>query len=123
MFLTETTVDAETAQPVDGTKMLVDDGCDLGVNDAVVVVEAADRLVGGHEGLDCLIELSLESIYPFNRNGSVRHLAFEALNDFLCVAHGCSFPRGAFILLYRTAQTRFFRAAANSTKPQVDGLM
>jgi len=41
MFLTETTVDAETAQPIDGTKMLVDDGCDLGVNDAVAVVEAA----------------------------------------------------------------------------------
>lgn len=35
MFLTETTVDAETAQPIDGTKMLVDDGCDLGVNEAV----------------------------------------------------------------------------------------
>ena len=48
MFLTETTVDAETAQPVDGTKMLVDDGCDLCVNDAVAVVEAANCLVGGH---------------------------------------------------------------------------
>lgn len=47
MFLTETTVDAETAQPIDGTKMLVDDGCDLGVNDAVAVVEAANCLVGG----------------------------------------------------------------------------
>lgn len=62
MLLTETTVDAETAEPVDGAKMLVDGVGDLSVNDAVMVVKAADRLVGGHEGLDGLIELSLKDV-------------------------------------------------------------
>jgi very-short-patch-repair endonuclease len=62
MLLTETTVDAESAQPVDGAKVLVDGVGDLSVNDAVMVVKAADRLVGGHEGLDGLIELSLKDV-------------------------------------------------------------
>ena len=82
MLLAESTVDAETAQPIDGTKMLVDDGCDLGVNDAVVVVEAANCLVGGHEGLDGLIELSLKDVDLLNCGGSVCHLALEPMHDF-----------------------------------------
>lgn len=41
MLLTETTVDAEMAEPVDGAKMLVDGVGDLSVNDAVMVVKAA----------------------------------------------------------------------------------
>lgn len=56
MLLTETTVDAETAEPVDGAKVLINGVGDLSVNDAVIVVKAADRLVGGHEGLDGLID-------------------------------------------------------------------
>lgn len=62
MLLTETTVDAETAEPVDGAKVLINGVGDLSVNDAVIVVKAADRLVGGHEGLDGLIELSLKDV-------------------------------------------------------------
>ena len=41
MLLAESTVDAETAQSIDGTKMLVDDGCDLGVNGSVEKVGVA----------------------------------------------------------------------------------
>ena len=97
MLLAETTVDAEAAQPVDGTKMLVDGGCDLGVDLAVVVVETADRLVGGHEGLDGPIELSLESIDLLNSGGSLCYLVLEPLNDFLCVAHAIPFLAAHFI--------------------------
>lgn len=82
MLLTETTVDAETAEPVDGAKMLVDGVGDLSVNDAVMVVKTADRLVGGHEGLDGLIELSLKDVDLLNCGGSVCHLALEPMHDF-----------------------------------------
>ena len=57
MLLTETTVDAETAEPVDGAKVLINGVGDLSVNDAVMVVKTADRLVGGHEGLDGLSDM------------------------------------------------------------------
>ena len=105
MFLAETTVDAEAAQPVDGTKMLVDGGCDLGVDLAVVVVETADRLVGGHEGLDGPIELSLESIDLLNSGGSLCHLVREPLNDFLCVAHAIPFLAGILFTVSHRADT------------------
>lgn len=85
MLLTETTVDAEVAEHVDGAKMLVDGIGDLGVNDAVMVVETTDRLIGGHEGLDGLVELRLESINLLNCGSSQGHFMFESLNDFLCV--------------------------------------
>ena len=39
MLLTETTVDAEVAEHVDGAKMLVDGSCNLGVDLAVMVVK------------------------------------------------------------------------------------
>ena len=95
MLLTETTVDAETAEPVDGAKMLVDGVGDLSVNDAVMVVKAADRLVGGHEGLDGLIELSLKDVDLLNCGGSVCHLALEPMYGFhkslmLFLSLGCS---------------------------------
>ena len=49
MLLTETTVDAEVAEHVDGAKMLVDGSCNLGVDLAVMVVKGADRTVCDHE--------------------------------------------------------------------------
>lgn len=82
MLLTETTVDAETAEPVDGAKVLINGVGDLSVNDAVMVVKAADRLVGGHEGLDGLIELSLKDVDLLNCGGSVCHLALEPMYGF-----------------------------------------
>ncbi len=82
MLLTETTVDAETAEPVDGAKVLIN-----GVGDRVSTMlswslRAADRLVGGHEGLDGLIELSLKDVDLLNCGGSVCHLALEPMYGF-----------------------------------------
>lgn len=106
MLLAESTVDAEAAQSVDCSKVLVNGSCNLGVDFAVMVVEAANCLVGGHEGLDGLCELVLKSINLLNCGSSVCHLAFESLNDFLCVAHAIPFPR-VFYLKYRPVRTRF----------------
>lgn len=96
MLLTETTVDAETAEPVDGAKMLVDGSCNLGIDLAAMVVKVADCAVCIHKGLDRLIKLSLENIDLLNCGSSVCHFAFESLNDFMRVAHGYSFPSGVF---------------------------
>ena len=46
MLLAESTVDAEAAQSVDCSKMLVNSSCNFGVDLAVMVVEAANCLVG-----------------------------------------------------------------------------
>ena len=61
---------------------------------------------GAHEGLDGPCELILKSINLLNCGRSVCYLAFESLNDFLCVAHAIPFPR-VFCLIYRPVRTRF----------------
>ena len=105
MLLAESTVDAEAAQSVDCSKMLVNSSCNFGVDLAVMVVEAANCLVGGHKGLDGPCELVLKSINLLNCGRSVCYLAFESLNDFLCVAHGYSFPSGVSLNISPRADT------------------
>lgn len=121
MLLAESTVDAEAAQSVDCSKMLVNSSCNFGVDLAVMVVEAANCLVGGHKGLDGPCELVLKSINLLNCGRSVCYLAFESLNDFLCCS--CySFPSGVLPNISPCADTILAHdtAVANITKSQVD---
>lgn len=122
MLLAESTVDAEAAQSVDCSKVLVNGSCNLGVDLAVMVVEAANCLVGGHEGLMACASWFLKAS-TFS-TAAARSASRVRVVERFPVCRSCySFPSGVLPKISPRADTILAHdtAVANITKSQVDG--